>query len=155
MRRTIVAISFCLFSLATSVKAQPVNDLEIYASYCVGALLEFQSKMKPSPDLTDAAVAFLNEMRADYEKRINRFRTYLVARSAFEERRQDLQRATKIAVAKGHADERDCSSSRETCAADCKGPKAKAQSCVMQCMNTDSQSCRSAKRCLEPDNLPF
>lgn len=155
MRRTFVAISFCFFSLATSIKAQPVNDLEIYASYCIGALLESQSKMEPSPDLPDSAVTFLNETHAEWEKKLNRFRAYLAARGVFEERRQDLQRATKIAVARGRADERDCWSARETCAADCKGPTAKAQSCIMRCMNADSQSCRSAKKCLEPDNLPF
>jgi len=70
MRLTFVAISVCLFNLAPSVKAQPVNDLEIYASYCIGALLESQSKMKPSPDLLDSAVIFLNETYAEWEKSI-------------------------------------------------------------------------------------
>ena len=40
------------------------------ADIVTGPLLEYQSKIKPSPDLLpDAAVAFLNEIRADYEKK--------------------------------------------------------------------------------------
>ena len=155
--RFLVAAGFCL--IFGGALAQPATDHELYASYCVGVLLQQGDWSKANPYKVPAEFQEVEERhKREDQQRLSRFQSYLVARGFISGENNLQRRGNLLAIQRGRSDYVNCNSDFTPCSNACSATKdtdaEKVVACITAC-STRSLACRSTNKCREPDSLPF
>jgi hypothetical protein len=151
-----VALGWCLI---VGANAQPLADVatdqELFAAYCLGAIIASQGDGSLSEIETLLGRDFAQQTKERYGRKRSRFLGYLTARGLLSGSRSiSAMTGARLATERGRADTPRCSAKIAICVEKYASTRPYVQKNVDDCRD-EEDACRTSARCYDDDRLPF